>query len=93
MASLVSFAPLAHALLVSPMAWAVLRVLTGSCMVGIYIIAESWLNGRASSANRGALLAVYMLILYRSIVTACSTSSSWPSAEISSELGIATVCF
>jgi MFS family permease len=62
MASLVSFAPLAHALLVSPMAWALLRVLTGACMVGIYIIAESWLNGEADNSNRGRLLSSYMIV-------------------------------
>ena len=62
MASLVSFAPLAHALMVSPLAWAFLRILTGSCMVGIYIIAESWLNGEADSGSRGRLLSSYLIV-------------------------------
>jgi MFS family permease len=34
------------------------------CFACIYVVAESWLNGRATSANRGALLALYMAILY-----------------------------
>lgn len=62
LASLVSFAPLAHALLVNPLAWALLRVLAGACMVGIFIIAESWLNGAADNATRGRLLSVYLIV-------------------------------
>ena len=34
------------------------------CFAGIYVVAESWLNDRASRANRGRLFAVYMLVLY-----------------------------
>jgi MFS family permease len=34
------------------------------CFAGIYVVAESWLNDRASRANRGRLLAIYMLVLY-----------------------------
>ena len=34
------------------------------CFAGIYVVAESWLNDRASKTNRGRLLAVYMLVLY-----------------------------
>jgi MFS family permease len=41
-----------------------MRLSTGLCFAGIYVVAESWLNDRASSANRGRLLAVYMLVLY-----------------------------
>jgi MFS family permease len=41
-----------------------MRLLSGLCFAGIYVVAESWLNDRASRANRGRLFAVYMLILY-----------------------------
>jgi len=44
--------------------WAVMRLLSGVCFAGIYVVAESWLNDRASKTNRGRLLAVYMLVLY-----------------------------
>jgi MFS family permease len=62
LASLVSFAPLAHALFVNPVAWALLRLMAGACMVGIFIVAESWLNSAATNATRGRLLAVYLLV-------------------------------
>ena len=62
LASLVSFAPLAHALFVNPIAWALLRLLAGACMVGVFIVAESWLNSAATNATRGRLLAVYLLV-------------------------------
>lgn len=55
---------LLHSALVNPVFWGLMRLGSGVCFAGIYVVAESWLNGRASTANRGALLAVYMLILY-----------------------------
>ncbi|MCG3170273.1 MAG: putative MFS-type transporter YcaD [Pseudomonadales bacterium] len=62
LASLVSFAPLAHALFVDPLAWALVRLLSGACMVGVYIIAESWLNAEATNQNRGRLLSLYLIV-------------------------------
>jgi MFS family permease len=59
-----SAAILLQAALVSPPVWAVLRMISGFCFAGIYVIAESWLNDRASNVNRGTLLASYMLVLY-----------------------------
>jgi MFS family permease len=41
-----------------------MRLLSGVCFAGIYVVAESWLNDRASKENRGRLLAMYMLVLY-----------------------------
>ena len=67
LASLVSFAPLAHALFVHPLAWAGVRLLSGACMVGIYIIAESWLNAEATNENRGRLLALYLIVSQGSV--------------------------
>ena len=64
LAALASVAVLAHGTWVSPVPWAVMRFLSGICFAGIYVVAESWLNHRASSANRGQLLAIYMLVLY-----------------------------
>lgn len=61
LASLFSFAPLAHALFVNPWAWAAVRLMSGACVVGIYIVVESWLNAEATNANRGRLLSLYLL--------------------------------
>lgn len=59
-----SVAILLQAMLVTPVFWGVLRLASGVCFAGIYVVAESWLNDRASNENRGTLLALYMLILY-----------------------------
>jgi MFS family permease len=64
LAAVASAATLVQALFVNPFAWGAMRLMTGLCFAGIYVVAESWLNDRASRANRGRLLAVYMLVLY-----------------------------
>jgi MFS family permease len=64
LAAVASTAILVQGTFVSPLPWALMRLLTGLCFAGIYVVAESWLNDRASRTNRGRLLALYMLILY-----------------------------
>ena len=64
LAALASVAALVHGTWVHPVPWALMRLLSGICFAGIYVVAESWLNHRASSSNRGQLLAIYMLVLY-----------------------------
>ncbi len=49
-----------HGLLVNPYVWWVLRVITGICMVGLYLVIESWLSGQAESSRRGKIFAAYM---------------------------------
>src|SRR5215475_1632980 len=64
LAALASVAVLVHGAWVHPGPWAMMRLLSGVCFAGIYVVAESWLNHRASSTNRGQLLSIYMLVLY-----------------------------
>jgi MFS family permease len=64
LAALASVAVLVHGTWVHPVPWALMRLLSGVCFAGIYVVAESWLNSRATSSNRGRLLALYMLVLY-----------------------------
>ena len=63
-AALASVAALVHASWVHPLPWGAMRLVSGLCFAGIYVVAESWLNHRATRTNRGRLLAVYMLVLY-----------------------------
>jgi len=42
--------------------WLLLRLFTGVCIAGLYMIIESWLNDRATAATRGTLLSVYTII-------------------------------
>jgi len=64
LASLSSIAILVHGLYVEPVTWAAMRFLTGLSFAGLYVVAESWLNRETSSANRGSLLAIYMVITH-----------------------------
>jgi MFS family permease len=64
LAALASVVVLIHASWVHPLPWGAMRLVSGVCFAGIYVVAESWLNHRASRSNRGTLLAVYMLVLY-----------------------------
>jgi MFS family permease len=64
MAALASAAILIQGIFVHPVTWALLRLASGFCFAAIYVVAESWLNDRASRATRGGLLAIYMAVLY-----------------------------
>ncbi len=63
LASLASVVILVHALYTLPAAWFVLRVVTGVCFAGLYLITESWLNDVATNETRGQLLSVYMVVM------------------------------
>ncbi|MBS3746297.1 MAG: MFS transporter [Wenzhouxiangellaceae bacterium] len=60
LASLASVATLLHGLYVTPGLWFALRLLSGICIVGLYIAIESWLNERAGNEERGHILSAYM---------------------------------
>ena len=64
LAAIASVAILIQGGFVNPTAWGAMRLISGLCFAGIYVVAESWINDRASHANRGRLFAVYMLVLY-----------------------------
>lgn len=61
LASMTSTAVLVYALAVMPAAWVVMRFITGFCMAGLYIVAESWINDLATNKTRGRLLGIYMV--------------------------------
>lgn len=61
LASSASAAVLMHALFISPVTWGLMRFVTGMCMAGLYVVAESWLNDMATNATRGRLLSAYMV--------------------------------
>lgn len=63
LASLASISILFHGMYVSPVMWMAMRVVTGICFAGFFVVTESWLNDRASNKTRGKILSVYMLIV------------------------------
>lgn len=60
--SVVAATALMHALVVSPATWVLLRLVFGFAMAGLYVVVESWLNDMVSNANRGRVMAVYMVV-------------------------------
>ena len=66
-ASLASLVILVHSIMIHPLIWFLLRVLTGISMVCIYTVAESWINDRSNNKNRGSVLSIYMVVLYGSM--------------------------
>ena len=63
-AATVAAATLLYALWFDPVAWAILRVVSGFCMAGLFATIESWLNLRSSKESRGKILSLYMVISY-----------------------------
>jgi MFS family permease len=64
LASSVSTAVLLFPLWVDPVFWFVLRLVTGLCVSGMFIVCESWLNAASSNRNRGQMLSLYMIVTY-----------------------------
>jgi MFS family permease len=62
MASIASAVPMFHALWTNAWAWGFLRFVTGVCLVGLYIVVESWLNVVSTTAQRGKVFAAYMAV-------------------------------
>ncbi|MGO1119929.1 MFS transporter [Rhodovibrionaceae bacterium A322] len=61
-ASIASATALVHLVTGDPWSWGAMRLLTGFCFSGLYIVAESWLNGSATNKSRASLLSVYFII-------------------------------
>ena len=47
--------------MVFPSAWLACRALIGFVFAGLYAVIESWINAKATNANRGALYALYQI--------------------------------
>lgn len=62
LASLASGAVLIHSISVVPITWALMRLVFGFCMAGLFIVLESWLNDASTPTTRGRTLAVYMAV-------------------------------
>lgn len=62
LASIASTAALVHLITHDPLSWGTMRLLSGFCFSGLYIVAESWLNGSTNNKSRGSLLSIYFVI-------------------------------
>jgi MFS family permease len=62
MASIASTMAVFHALVVGPISWSLIRIVTGACLVGLYMVIESWLNTLATNETRGRIFGTYMMV-------------------------------
>lgn len=53
---------MAHAIFVHPVVWGAFRVVAGLCVVGFFLVTESWLNSIAPPGMRGRVFSVYMTV-------------------------------
>lgn len=61
-AALAATTVLIYPLWVNPIAWTLLRVVTGLAVVGLCTVIESWLNSQALPEQRSRIFAVYMVV-------------------------------
>ena len=77
-ASMASVTILLHSIFVDPVWWFGLRLLTGFCFSGLYLVAESWLNAISANANRGQLLSAYMFTVALGFIGGQFAVDFWP---------------
>ncbi len=66
-ASLGSIVALLSGLIVDPVPWFLMRVVTGFVMAGAFMVIESWLNDKATNENRGLIFGLYLMVTYAGI--------------------------
>lgn len=64
MVSLMSAAAILHPIMIDPISWSMIRIISGFCLAAFYMIVESWLNERATNENRGTIMSIYIVILF-----------------------------
>ncbi|GAB4286092.1 MAG: MFS transporter [Roseovarius sp.] len=83
---------LAHMLVVSPLAWALMRMATGMCVAGCYTVIEAWLQAKVTNETRGRTMGVYrMADMGASLTAQLVISVLEPASYVSYNL-LAIVC-
>jgi MFS family permease len=60
-AAMAAATSLGFGLIVEPVSWLLLRIISGACVVGLYMVVESWLNEQSTGPNRGRIFSLYMM--------------------------------
>ncbi|TRW49970.1 MFS transporter [Aliidiomarina halalkaliphila] len=68
LAALGTVAVLVQSIWIDPTVWFVMRFVSGFALSAMFVIAESWLNTMADNRNRGALLSVYLVLIYGGLI-------------------------
>ncbi|MFD1695167.1 MFS transporter [Roseibium aestuarii] len=66
--SLMSAAAILHPVSVDPVTWFIIRVISGFCLAGFYMIVESWLNEAATNETRGMIMSLYIVVLFAAMM-------------------------
>lgn len=66
--SLMSASAILHPVFVDPVAWFLIRVVSGFCLAGFYTIVESWLHETATNETRGTVMSIYIVVLFASMM-------------------------
>ena len=62
MVSLASTVALVHVFVVEPVAWWLLRAVTGFCFAVLFTVIESWINEKSTNETRGTVFSIYTMI-------------------------------
>ena len=60
--AIASAAALGYPMALDALVWVILRMITGFCLAGLYLVVESWLNDQATNETRGALISTYVTV-------------------------------
>lgn len=60
--AIASAAALGYPMALDAVVWIVLRLITGFCLAGLYLVVESWLNDQATNETRGVLISTYVTV-------------------------------
>lgn len=83
---------IAHPLLVDPLAWSALRVMTGFAVAGAYTVIEVWINAKVTNATRGRVLGAYRVVdLGASLVSQAMIGFLQPASYVSYNI-VAILC-
>ena len=53
---------LSHMIIIDPVAWMGMRMLSGLCVAGCYTVVESWLQAKVTNETRGRAMGVYRVV-------------------------------
>lgn len=60
--SLCSVTAIVHLMSIDVWTWGAMRMLSGFCFPGLYVICESWLNARTPNRSRAMVLSIYFVV-------------------------------
>lgn len=62
LAAIAAASALLHVLLINFFMWILLRLLTGFCFAGLFMVMESWLNDSSENSDRARVLSIYATV-------------------------------